>query len=72
MSLQKFLQLQNIPYYTKKSINLLKEPFIKKIFAYLNYVIAEKEISFSGEPVLFEILHHNFHQIPALKIASNQ
>ena len=72
--LQKFLQLQKVPYYTKKSINLLKEPFIKNILCYLNYVIAEKEISFSGEPTLFEILHHNFHQVPALRIAaiSNQ
>jgi DNA helicase II / ATP-dependent DNA helicase PcrA len=68
--LQKFLQLQNIPYYTKKSINLLKEPFVKNILCYLNYVIAEREIPFSGEPVLFEILHHNFHQVPALKIAA--
>ena len=68
--LQKFLQLQNVPYYTKKSINLLKEPFIRNILCYLNYVIAEKEIPFSGEPILFEILHHNFHQIPALKIAA--
>ena len=72
--LQKFLQLQKVPYYTKKSINLLKEPFIKNILCYLNYVMAEREISFSGEPMLFEILHHNFHQVPALKIAgiSNQ
>lgn len=68
--LQKFLQLQNIPYYTKKSINLLKESFIKNILCYINYVIAEKEIPFSGEPILFEILHHNFHKIPALKIAA--
>jgi len=68
--LQKFLQLQNIPYYTKKSINLLKEPFIRNILCYINYVIAEKEIPFSGEPVLFEMLHHNFHKIPALKIAA--
>src|SRR5215213_7494723 len=68
--LQKFLQLQKVPYYTKKSINLLKDPFIKNILCYLKYVIAEKEISFSGEPMLFEILHHNFHNVPALRIAS--
>jgi len=68
--LQKFLQLQGIPYYTKRSINLLKEPFIKNILCYLNYVIAERHIPFSGEPVLFEILHHNFHHLPALKIAA--
>lgn len=67
--LQKFLQLQNIPYYTKRCINLLKESFIKNILCYLHYVMAEKEIPFSGEPVLFEILHHHFHHISALKIA---
>ncbi|HYK57499.1 MAG TPA: ATP-dependent helicase, partial [Flavisolibacter sp.] len=68
--LQKFLQLQDVPYYTRKSLNLLKEPFIKKILAYLKYVMAEKEIPFSGEPVLFEILHHNFHSISPLKTAT--
>lgn len=68
--LQKFLQLQNIPYYTKKSLNLLKEPFIKKILAYAQYVQAEKEIPFSGEPILFEILHHAIHKLPPLKVAA--
>jgi DNA helicase II / ATP-dependent DNA helicase PcrA len=67
--LQKFFQLQNIPYYSRKNVNLLKDSFIKKIICYINWVVAEKEIAFSGEPILFEILHHNFHQIPALKIA---
>ncbi|SHF74419.1 ATP-dependent helicase [Flavisolibacter ginsengisoli] len=68
--LQKFLQLQSIPYYTRKSLNLLKEPLVKKILSYPQYIIAEKEIPFSGESVLFEILHHNFHHLPALKIAT--
>ncbi|HEY0356699.1 MAG TPA: ATP-dependent helicase, partial [Flavisolibacter sp.] len=68
--LQKFLQLMNIPYYARKTINLLKESFIKKILCYPRYVIAEKTIPYSGEPLLFELLHHDFHNIPALKIAS--
>src|SRR6476620_3882322 len=68
--LQKFLQLQSIPYYTRKSLNLLKEPLIKRILSYAQYVVAEREIPFSGESILFEILHHHFHQLPALKIAS--
>ncbi len=68
--LQKFLQLNNIPFYTRKSINLLKETFIKNILAYPRYVTAEKTIPYSGEPLLFEWLHHNFHQLPPLKIAS--
>ena len=67
--LQKFLQLQDIPYYTRKSLNLLREPFVKKILSYLQYVQAEKDIPFSGEPILFQILHHDFHGLPPLKIA---
>lgn len=68
--LQKFLQLNNIPFYARKSINLLKETFIKNILAYPRYVTAEKSIPFSGEPLLFECLHHNFHRLSPLKIAS--
>ncbi len=68
--LQKFLQLQCVPYYTKKSINLLKDNFVKKILNYLRYVIAEKDRAFSGEPILFELLHYQFHPVPAVKIAA--
>jgi DNA helicase-2/ATP-dependent DNA helicase PcrA len=68
--LQKFLQLQNIPFYAKKSINLLNERLIKKVVAFIRYVNAEKEIPFSGEPYLFEILHYDLYKIPALKIAA--
>jgi DNA helicase-2/ATP-dependent DNA helicase PcrA len=68
--LQKFLQLQDIPYFTRKSLNLLKEPFVKKILTYLDYITAEKFIPFSGEALLFEILHHNFHNLAPLKIAT--
>jgi DNA helicase II / ATP-dependent DNA helicase PcrA len=68
--LQKFFQLQNIPYYSRKNVNLLKDPFIKKILSYVKWVTAEQNIAFSGEPILFEILHHNFHTLPALKIAA--
>ncbi|MGZ3909206.1 MAG: ATP-dependent helicase [Flavisolibacter sp.] len=67
--LQKFLQLQEIPYYTRKSLNLLKEPLVRQVLTYLEYVTAERAIPFSGESLLFTILHHGFHQLPALKIA---
>jgi DNA helicase-2/ATP-dependent DNA helicase PcrA len=67
--LQKFFQLQQIPFYAKKSLNLLKQPFIKKVLKYVEYVVAETDISFSGEHLLFEILHHNFHQVLPLQVA---
>lgn len=68
--LQLFFQLQNIPYYAKKSINLLKQPFVKNVLAYLQYVVAEKQQPFSGEQQLFQILHHRFHGIAPLKVAA--
>lgn len=67
---QKFLQLQDVPVYVKRPVNLLKEVFIKKILTYLHWVIAETEIPYSGEPHLFSILHFDFQKIPPLKIAT--
>ena len=67
--LQKFLQLQQVPYYAKRSINLLHDFFIKKIITYLKYIDAETQLAYSGEPYLFEILHFDFYKIPALKTA---
>jgi DNA helicase II / ATP-dependent DNA helicase PcrA len=68
--LQKFLQLQGVPVYVKRSVNLLKEGFIKKILTFLQYVAAETRIPYSGEPHLFSILHFDFYGIPPLKIAA--
>ena len=68
--LQKFLALQGVPVYVKRSVNLLKQPFIKKILSFLQYTVAETDIPFSGEPHLFNILHYDFYKIPALKIAA--
>lgn len=67
--LQKFFQLQNIPFYVKKSINLLHDSFIKKIINILKYIDAETRIPFSGEPYLFELLHYEFYEIPPFRIA---
>jgi DNA helicase-2/ATP-dependent DNA helicase PcrA len=68
--LQKFLQLQGVPVYVKRSVNLLREGFIKKILTFLNYVAAETRIPYSGEHFLFSILHFDFYKIPPLKIAA--
>ena len=68
--LQKFLQLQKIPYYTRRTVNLLKEPLIRKVKGFIDFVVAETELPFGGEAHLFEILHYEFYKIPALRIAS--
>lgn len=65
----KFLQMLQIPFYAKRSINLLDDVFIKKIVNIMRYIVAEQEEPFSGEEYLFEILHYDFFNIKPFRIA---
>ncbi|MEO6905337.1 MAG: ATP-dependent DNA helicase [Ginsengibacter sp.] len=67
--LMKYFKLKNIPVYSKKSINILDDPFARKIIQILKYLVAEHDISYSGDEILFEILHFNFYKIPPIEIA---
>lgn len=68
--LMKFLQLQNIPFYVKRSINLLDDVFISQVLNIVRYTIAELDTPYSGEPFLFEILHYNFFSVCPFRIAA--
>lgn len=61
-----WLQIKNIPFYLKKSINILDEPFIKKIIKILEYIDTESKNPMSGESILFEILHYDFFGLSSL------
>ena len=67
--LARFLQLKNIPAYSKRSLNLLKIPFAQKIFLILRYLAAEHDTPYGGDEMLFEILHFDFFGIPPIEIA---
>ncbi len=67
--LANYFRHKGIPYYTKRSINLLKEPFIRKVLDILYYLDAEHHIPFSGDELLFEILHFDFYKNPPIEIA---
>lgn len=67
--LMKYFRLKNIPYYSKKSINILDDPFAKKIIQLLRYLAAEHDIPFGGDELLFGILHFDFYKIPPIEIA---
>jgi len=67
--LMKYFRLKNIPYYSKKSINILDDPFAKKIIQILRYLAAEHDIPFGGDELLFNILHFDFYKIPPIEIA---
>lgn len=68
--LMKFFQLQQIPFYVKRSINLLDDLFINQVLNIIRYTVAELDTPFSGDPLLFEILHYKFFKLSSFKIAS--
>ncbi len=67
--LAKYFRLKNIPVYSKRSINILEQPFAKKIIELLHYLNAEHDIPYGGDEILFEILHYDFYHIPPIEIA---
>ena len=50
----------NIPITTKKKIDILEHPLIKKIKLLLEYVEKEDAEPFAGEGILFKLLHFDF------------
>lgn len=67
--LSRFFKLRNTPVYSKRTINLLAQVFIKKLVTILRYLHQEHEISFSGDELFFEILHFDFYDAPPIEIA---
>ncbi len=64
-----YLRLMGIPVYSKRSINILQQPFIRKILQLLRYLQSEHDIPYGGDELLFEILHYDFYRIPPMEIA---
>ncbi|MGB4774189.1 MAG: PD-(D/E)XK nuclease family protein, partial [Daejeonella sp.] len=62
-------QLKNIPVNAKRKVNILKEPFGIKLINILRYVDKENENSYSGDDLLFEIMHYDFYDINPIDIA---
>jgi DNA helicase II / ATP-dependent DNA helicase PcrA len=66
--LQYFKQL-NIPVFSKRNLNILELPLAQKLISILKYLAAEHDISYSGDEMLFEILHFDWLGIPPVEIA---
>lgn len=67
--LSSYFRLKGISIYSKRSINILEQPFAKKIIQILRYLNAEHDIPYGGDEMLFEILHYDFYKIPPIEIA---
>jgi DNA helicase II / ATP-dependent DNA helicase PcrA len=68
-TLAQYCKLRNIPVYTKRSVNALNEVLAQQIILLLQYLCAEHDIAYSGDEMLFEILHFNWFNIPPIEIA---
>ncbi|MEO7961076.1 MAG: ATP-dependent DNA helicase, partial [Ginsengibacter sp.] len=67
--LVQYFKLLKIPYYSKRSLNILHIPFAKKIVSMLRYLATEHDIPYSGDELLFEMLHYDWFNIPPIEIA---
>ena len=67
--LTRYFNLRNIPVYSKRSLNILDIPLAQKIITLFKYLASEHFISYSGDELLFELLHFDWFQIPPIEIA---
>lgn len=64
-----YFKLRGIPVYSKRQMNILEIPLAQKIILLLKYLAAEHDIPYSGDEMLFEILHFDWFNIPPIEIA---
>lgn len=67
--LARYFRLKNITVFSKRSVNILEQSFIRKLLMMLRYLNAEHDIPYGGDEMLFEILHYDFYHIPPIEIA---
>ncbi len=67
--LSNYMHLKNIPYFSKRNKNLLDIPLTKKIIQVMRYLASELDITYSGDAMLFEILHYDWFNLPPITIA---
>ncbi|GAA4317520.1 ATP-dependent DNA helicase [Compostibacter hankyongensis] len=68
-ALSRFLQMKDIPVYAKRKQDLFKEPLAVKLLTLLRYIAAETEVPYSGDGLLFEILHYDLYGVPPVEVA---
>jgi len=67
--LLQYLDNQHIAVNTKRKIDIFTLPFGEKIINILRYLAMEMDSPYSGDELLFEIMHYDFFDIPPIEIA---
>lgn len=69
LELAQYFKQLNIPVYSKRNLNILELPLAQKIILILKYLATEHDVPYSGDEMLFEILHFDWFGIPSIEIA---
>jgi len=67
--LVQYLDMQHVAVNTKRKIDIFTLPFGEKIINILQYLAMEMDSPYSGDELLFEIMHYDFFDIPPIEIA---
>ncbi|MBS1532827.1 MAG: ATP-dependent helicase [Bacteroidetes bacterium] len=67
--LVRYLDDQKIQVNIKRKIDILSLPFGEKIINILRYLAMEMDSPYSGDELLFEIMHYDFFNIPPIDVA---
>jgi len=67
--LLQYLDSKKIAVNTRRKIDILTLPFGEKIINILRYLAMEMDSPYSGDELLFEIMHYDFFDIPPIEIA---
>jgi DNA helicase-2/ATP-dependent DNA helicase PcrA len=65
----RYLDHHKIAVNTKKKVDILSLPFGEKIINILRYLAMELDMPYSGDELLFEIMHYDFFDIPPIEVA---
>ncbi len=68
--LQRLLDKKKIPYSVRRELNILELPVIKNLRSILSYLWTESRQAFSGEALLYQILHFSYIGIDPSDLAS--
>jgi DNA helicase-2/ATP-dependent DNA helicase PcrA len=67
--LLQYLDVEKIAVNTKRKIDVLEQPFGEKIITILRYLALEMDSPYSGDELLFEIMHYDFFSIAPIEVA---
>jgi DNA helicase II / ATP-dependent DNA helicase PcrA len=67
--LARYFKQLDIPVYSRRDLNILELPLVQKLILLLRWLATEHDIAYSGDEMLFEILHFDWFEIPPIEVA---